>query len=96
MRLTLEDGAKLRQLCDATQKPMQQACTAPVQAPTLRRSAEAQVALAAYRNLRAALTSYEVMSERDWKRSPLSPGMVLPQLWRQIEAAKQRCLALEH
>lgn len=64
-------------------------------ANTPRLSLEAQEALAEYRNVLATIAAYEAMSERDWKRSPLSPGMVLPQFWRQVEAAKQRCLALK-
>ena len=63
-------------------------------APTSRLSPETQQALTEYRNVLATIAAYEAMSERDWKRSPLSPGMVLPYLWHQIEAAKQRCLAL--
>ncbi len=91
--------ADVQQLQDAPaaaqdSPPQQQApvATPPATAPPL--SLEAQEALAEYRNIRATLAAYEAMSAREWKRSPVSPPVVLNPFVQQLEAAKQRLRAL--
>ena len=87
---------QFQHIAAVTQEPhaSQQAPTATPHVTTPRLSLEAQEDLAEYHNVRATISAYEAMSERDWKRSPVSPGTILTPLWQKLEEAKRRCLLL--